>query len=163
MYNVLLLCFTGYLLVHLALYAMVFRRLSAFMREGVIFRYHAIPAVLLTVVAITSAVAMPTSDGVALAIFMVALQGLYSLSFLELWALSAGSYSLRLLQRVGTDGPSADLSDLEQLGAGKQQARFASLRQLGLLSREMHLTRRGQRVASVLNGLVRMLHLRPEE
>jgi hypothetical protein len=66
----------------------------------------------------------------------VMLHGIYSLSFLELWALADDSYSLAMMEIIdrggGATGP-ALMQSLEAIGTGKQTSRLDALRAIGLI------------------------------
>src|SRR5207248_3861685 len=88
----------AYVAAHFGLYALVLRRLPRFIEERVIFAYHAVSAVVLTVLApglwLVGVIDFATLVG------LVSLHGLYSMSFLELWSLSQGGYSLQILDLI---------------------------------------------------------------
>ncbi len=144
--------FTGaYLALHFLLYAAFLRNARFFNQEKSIFFYHFFSFAVLFILAAFVAAAEPGAFLMAGA--AVSLHGIYSLSFLELWALSDGGYSLRILDRVQHCGTSADLDSLQDLGASKIKYRLESLKRLGFLagnSGEWALTRRGRAAAAVL-------------
>jgi hypothetical protein len=148
----------GYLALHFGFYLAVFRRLEVGRREAGIFAYHAVSFALLaiatTVVGLRGLV--PLLPGLLLAL---GLHGCYSLSFLELWALTHRGYSLAMLSEAErTGGLGAEqIARMSGAGAVKRSVRTDSLQRLGLsLGRKgpVHLSRRGRAVAAVLAGVV---------
>ena len=89
-----------YLAAHLLLYVAVLRHLPAFRREQTIFAYHALSAVLVTASAVVVPLALGTGFDAEWFVAVVALHGIYSVSFLELWSLAEGGYSLQILERL---------------------------------------------------------------
>ena len=145
----------AYLSLHFLLYAFFLRNLRLFYGEKAIFLYHALSfgvfsaaATLLWVLRVKD----PRWAAIA-----VSLHGIYSLSFLEFWALSDGGYSLRILDRIDRNGPSADFDVLETLGASKKKYRLESLKRLKLIAsgpQGWKLTLRGTLVVGFLNFFV---------
>jgi hypothetical protein len=156
-----------YLACHLLLYATVLRTLAAFSRENVIFWYHLVSAVIVGSV-VTVAVATTRRWGdLAVAVGVLSLHGIYSMSFLELWALAQGGYSIGILEETGHVGPplesKTDVSILHQVGASKRQNRLDTLERLGLVSGQadlIALTPRGRLVTGALWIIARILNLR---
>jgi hypothetical protein len=148
------LWYVVYFAAHLLLYAVVLRRLPAFRREGVIFAYHALSAVAVT---LSVVVGWLVGQGFDLewAVAIVGLHGLYSVTFLELWSLAEGGYSLQILEGLaGAErrGEPADVEALRAIGAAKQGNRLAGLASIGLVRYEgsrVALTGIGRAVASV--------------
>jgi hypothetical protein len=139
-----------YLVLHFLLYAVALRHLRLFRREWGIFGYHAVSALVLVVVCATWLVVAPRPENFAIAGGALALHGLYSLSFLEVWALAEGGYSLAILARVAAlraAGAGVDLAALQRIGGAKKGARLSSVQRLGLVRR------RGERLE--LSGLGR--------
>lgn len=131
-----MLYFTIYLLLHFAIYAVVLRRRPLFHRELPIFLYHVLPASLAAIGAVGSIIAEPSVDLLLQAVWIVAIQGMYSLSFLELWALSQGGYSIHILSRHESsyrNGTLAEPTGLDQFGAAKKGDRLRGLRHLRLI------------------------------
>ena len=112
----------AYLSAHFLLYALVFRNLRFFYQEKNIFLYHAISFFSLSAAGAGLLVWEPAALGRVIA--AVSLHGIYSLSFLELWALSDGGYSLRILDQIDQPGAAADFKSLEVLGASKKKYRL---------------------------------------
>src|SRR5215210_578880 len=88
------------------------------------------------------------------AVAIVGLHGLYSVTFLELWSLAEGGYSLQILEGLaGAErrGEPADIEALRAIGAAKQGNRLAGLASIGLVRYEgsrVALTGPGRLVAS---------------
>ena len=146
---------TAYLSIHFLLYALVLRNRRFFYQEKNIFLYHAISFLGVSVAGAGLVVWEPAMLGRAIG--AVSLHGIYSLSFLELWALSDGGYSLRILDQMDQRGVAADFKSLEVLGASKKKYRLSSLERLGLLTPHpagWMLTSRGRAVAGFLSFFV---------
>jgi hypothetical protein len=158
--------FLGYLLAHLLVYVLLVRRLALFRREPAILLYHAAPAAAVAALAVGALVAAPGTDSLSRAALLLSLQGIYSLSFLELWSLAKGGYSLHILTHFVAAGGTAtptDLAPVCDLGAGKRAQRIASLLRLRLIERNggiFRLTRRGRNAAAVLGCIARLVNLR---
>ena len=87
---------------------------------------------------------------------VVMLHGIYSLSFLELWALADDSYSLAIMEiidRGGTAGDPALMQRLEAIGMCKQTSRLDALQAIGLFARSETARSRSRSPAG--RGLVR--------
>jgi hypothetical protein len=148
----------AYLAGHLALYFIVLRHTRAFSREASIFLYHLASAIGMTLVVLLAVLLAPSSSALdlATAIGIVALHGIYSMSFLELWSLSEGGYSLAIMAHVEgyrTRGLPVRLDGLHRIGRSKQANRIGGIAQLGLVRREREqivLTPVGRVVAVVL-------------
>ena len=146
----------GYLAVHLALYVAAFRFWPVFRTEGGIFLYHLVSALVVVVLTVSALIATPSIERVALCLGLVALHGIYSLSFLELWALSEGGYSLRILseieKRAGAT-PTSLTDRFAALSAQKKAGRLESLISLGLVQQNgplFQVTRKGAAIAKLL-------------
>lgn len=152
--------FGAYLALHFLVYALLLKRGLAFRREKVIFLYHFVPASATALAAIVFACLVAAPLAWAAAVLMIAVQGIYSLTFLELWALADGSYSLRILTGIIARGHSEsepELRELARLGAEKTQSRLAGLERLNLLEERagrFQLTWRGRIVAGLLQVVV---------
>ena len=125
-----LLFITAYLGLHFLLYAFFLRGLDAFYLEINILLYHLVS--FLTFFAYALFLMAAQSPDFKWGIAMLSLHGIYSLSFLELWALSDGCYSLRILDRIEASGTS-DLGFLEALGASKKRHRLGTLKRFRLV------------------------------
>jgi hypothetical protein len=152
--------FVAYLLLHFLLYATVFRHTNAIATEKGIFLYHVVPAVIWAVALVLLAVFAATST--AQIVLLGALHGIYSLTFLELWALADGGYSLAIMDCLDFRQDSDDdtiLAQLVLLGTAKQRGRVADLTRLGLVDvvdDHYRLTRSGRVAASAIAFIRRL-------
>jgi hypothetical protein len=152
----MLAIFAGYLGLHFGLYVAVLRHLAPFRRESIIFRYHALSALASAGVMGITVVCNRDQHGIE-AVIVVAVHGIYSLSFLELWSLAQGGYSLRILTDWEAAGRAPDWTGLQDIGAAKKGNRLASLQRLGLVQAHqgrLSLSRGGRIVAAFLAGVV---------
>ena len=144
-----------YFAAHLLLYVLVLRSLPAFRREGVIFAYHALSAVAVTLSVLLGPLVLGTPFSFEWAVAIIGIHGLYSTTFLELWSLAEGGYSLQILEhldRAERLGQPADVESLRAIGAAKQANRLAGLSSVGLVRQvggKVELTSAGRAVASV--------------
>jgi len=155
-----------YLAVHFFIYVLVLRWFSWSRREGIILLYHAAPAALASACGLIWAVMQPAGATLAEVAIVISLQGIYSLSFLELWSLTQGGYSLHILSRIcsagGTVSTSA-LASLQQAGAGKRATRLAGLLRLRLIRAHrdrFKLSWQGRLVSACLASIARCAHLK---
>ena len=99
-------------------------------------------------------IAAPGRGSLEALVGAASLAGIYSLSFLELWALADGGYSLRILEHVDSqDERREDFSRMHTLGEVKKNERIQSLVKLRLIHERngmFNLTRWGQVVGIVL-------------
>src|SRR5262250_2953125 len=93
-----------YLALHFLFYAIALRGIGLLQSERAIFLYHFISAAGVAVVASVMAAVNPRSESFLAVATTLALHGVYSLSFLELWSLSEGGYSLTILDHVDACG-----------------------------------------------------------
>lgn len=146
----------AYLSLHFLAYAILLRNQPFFFGEKNIFLYHFVSLILVLVISVIFGAL--DRGFLKWALGGVALHGIYSLSFLELWALSDGGYSLRILDRIDHAGASADFDSLRVLGASKKKYRLDSLKRLNLItprpSGEWTLTRLGRALAGFLGFFV---------
>ena len=154
-----LAAFASYLAAHFLAYLWL-RRLAALRTEKGIFLYHLVPALVMSAIALIAALENPAFGLAGLAALLAA-QGLYSLSFLELWTLAQGGYSLSIIAevvRAEAAGTPPDLAGLAAIGEAKQSDRVSALRAMGLVqdaSDRIELTPRGRAVAFALHALRR--------
>jgi hypothetical protein len=123
-----------YILAHLAAYVAFVRRSSWSKTERGIFLYHY--SSFLTFAATTMALCAFFGFRMGLWITLLAIHGIYSLTFLELWSLTQGSYSLQLLEAASKNGDLSHLrklSELRELGDSKIKQRLAALSGLHLI------------------------------
>jgi hypothetical protein len=159
------LWYAVYLAAHLLLYIVVLRHRPSFRREQTIFAYHALSAVGVTLVAILSPLVTGTGLDLEWIVVVVALHGIYSVSFLELWSLAEGGYSLQILERLDRaerQGQRVDLEELRAIGAAKQSNRLAGLSSVGLVRQQggrVELTGAGRIVGSLFALLAWLTHV----
>jgi hypothetical protein len=123
-----------YILAHFAVYIAFVRGSSWGKTERGIFLYHFCS--FLTFAATTMGLCAFSGFRMGLWITLLALHGIYSLTFLELWSLTQGSYSLQLLQAAAKNGDLSHLrrlSELRELGDSKIERRLAALSGLRLI------------------------------
>jgi hypothetical protein len=104
--------------------------------EKGIFLYHFISAVAVAGIVAIWALVLGGSEAWTWFVAVVMLHAIYSLSFLELWALADDSYSLAMMEiidRAETNTGPALMQRLETIGTGKQTSRLDALRSLGLI------------------------------
>jgi hypothetical protein len=132
----LLLCML-YLAGHAALYFLALRDRPALASESGIFCYHFASAFCMSVIFGIWAAA-GGSDAWTWFVGAVMLHGIYSLSFLELWALADDSFSLAIMQAIDRTGV-ASRDTLGQMlaatGTRKRTLRLDDLVRIGLLRR----------------------------
>jgi hypothetical protein len=153
-----------YLLCHFLLYRLVFRNSRWLAFEGPVFLFHVGSFALMMLVGGICLAAVP---GVRLPHVALALAChlIYSLSFLEAWALSDGSYSFATLEVLAAArAPQPIILDrLAGLASQKRAARLSGLVRGGQVSNvegECKLTARGLRTAALLDALARLCNLR---
>jgi len=158
----------GYLGLHLVAYLLVLRNVPAFTSERVIFLYHFVSAILVSAVAILLGWLGGSSDAWGSAIAIIALHGIYSVTFLEVWSLAEGSYSLQILtylRRLERHQASFDQTILWQVGAAKQGNRVDGLIKLGLVRRQrdlLVLTGSGRAIGAALTAIAWLANVRDE-
>lgn len=147
--------YLAYFAAHLLLYVVVLRQQPTFRREKVIFAYHALSAVGVTLAVLLEPLVLGTSYDLQWIVAIVGLHGIYSTSFLELWSLAEGGYSLQILEgldRAERRGEPADVEALRAIGVAKQGNRLAGLSSVGLVRQtggRVELTAAGRLLASV--------------
>ena len=123
-----------YILAHFAIYAAFVRGWSWSKTERGIFLYHICSFLIFA--AATMALCAFSGFRMGLWICLLAIHGIYSLSFLELWSLTQGSYSLQLLEAAAKNGDLSHLrtlDELRQVGDSKIEQRLAALFSLHLI------------------------------
>jgi hypothetical protein len=148
----------SYLVLHLSLYAFFLRDRPLFKRESGIAALHLISCGAVLFALVPLVLVRGDRLGIATILLAAGLHGIYSLSFLELWALSHRSYSLSILDRIYADGGASTLAALAAFGNSgsiKRAVRIDSLRRLGLVSDHggFTLTARGLFCATILKGV----------
>ena len=156
----LYLVFFFYLILHFLLYAFLLRYKRIFSSEKGIFNYHFVPSIVLLIILIN--LSYHSNSFTIYHVFsLMALQGIYSLTFLELWALADGGYSLAILDtldKVEDQDQGEVIDKLILLGTKKTQARVADLVQLGLvinINDGYQLTKLGRLFAVILIKIVK--------
>jgi hypothetical protein len=153
--------FFGYLVAHFALYAAVLRHRR--LTETGVFLYHLIPAALWLMMSSALCFVVP-SIGPADAVLVCSLHGIYSLTFLELWALADGGYSLAIMDCLESHSDLEEqkvLDKLELLGTAKKQSRLADLVRMGLVEDRLdgyQLTASGRPVAAFIATIAWLVH-----
>jgi hypothetical protein len=150
----------GWCLAHLLVYVLILRDRPAFYGEPQIFRYHLGSACTYSILALIPVLVFHASSrAVAVAGGLIALHGIYSISFLELWSLAQGSYSISVLhgvhQRPGVE-QALIVERFAALGESKKADRLTALLGFGLIFREgenCRLTAKGRRLALVFRLL----------
>ena len=155
-----------YLALHFFTYVFVLRKLEIFELEKSIFLYHVIPAFLFCCAVLFSLVANTSEQYIAVAVALICVHGIYSLTFLELWTLSQISFSREVLIHVAKHGSletAPPPRDLVQIGESKRSGRLDVMLRLRLIEQEddhFHLTRRGRLVGSALATIAWLANLR---
>ena len=127
----------GYCAAHFLAYVVLVRDTRWGRSERGIFLYHAGSFLLVFVSALSAAGLSVGSMPAAIVVSAVAVHGIYSLSFLEVWSLTQGSYSLSILDAVETaERNNADLpwERLLAIEADKRKDRITGLRRMGLVA-----------------------------
>jgi hypothetical protein len=152
------LCFI-YLLAHWVAYALVFRRLPAIQSEKGVFLFHFFSACFLPLAVFGFNFGLGLSFATLCAATALAAHGIYSLSFLELWALSDGSFSYMVLSAIERD-PAADerriVAELSAIADRKKGQRLRTLAGFQLIRLEddkVALTPRGVHVARAIRAI----------
>jgi hypothetical protein len=161
----LLVCTVVYLVLHFALYVVILRNLPAFGTERTIFLYHAVPALALVLVTAATVAIAQDSTTLAFGVLAISLQGLYSISFLEMWSLSDGGYSLQILEHLANTPGAFDASSMQEVGAGKRTDRLQAAIDLHLVEtdgRTLALTRVGRPIAGVFASILWVTNARLE-
>ena len=154
-----------YLPLHFAAYALFFRKHAFFRTEKGIFLLHFFSACVLPVAVFAFNVDLGMWFALLSGAASAAAHGIYSLTFLELWALADGSYSYVVLRAIDArQSPTADdvSTELGAVSDRKKAQRLSSLENLQLVKREgptVELTSRGRHVSALLNGLQRLANV----
>lgn len=142
--------------VHLLCYVVAFRNVGSFRKESVIFSYHLASFILLLVIAAGFFARAPYEEVLISAVGALALHGIYSMSFLELWSLSQISYSVAMLAAIEAE-PNLDIPGVKaafsHTGQDKKTARLAALEKLSLVrlsGTQVFLTSRAKPIAKGL-------------
>jgi hypothetical protein len=131
---------------HLGLFVVLRGRLGS--AEGAILKFHVGSFCIFA--GLCAQVFLIADDGSAtVAVGALAVHGIYSLSFLELWSLAEGGYSLQLLAALepGPASRSRVTSFVAEIGDAKRETRIRSLESGGLIAKsddQLTLTARGR-------------------
>jgi hypothetical protein len=130
-----------------------------------ILAYHGVAFVV--VLGVVIAAFADGAIGFAAVAGLLALQFIYSISFLELWSLAQGSYSLQMLMQVSQQGSMTrdDVVDAcETIGAEKKRHRLDNLLTFGLATKSadghIELSTIGAVVANLLRIIMRFTAIR---
>lgn len=141
----------AYFALQFFLYFFLSKVFNYFTTERSIFLYHLASASFFTAVIGFWAATATSPDSWVWFTTAMMLHGIYSLSFLELWALADDSYSLAILAAIERTGSASEadlIGKLSAIGARKQRSRVNDLAGLGLIrgtaSGEMLLTIAGR-------------------
>jgi hypothetical protein len=159
------LLLVGFISGHLLAYFAVLRHLRVFTAERTILAYHVVAfAIVLVLVLVAFA---NGTIGFAALCGLLALQFVYSISFLELWSLAQGSYSLQILSRVSRKGSVSReeiLATCEKIGAGKKRHRLDNLLTYKLAARSadgrLELSMLGAMLVRSLGAIMRLSTIR---
>jgi hypothetical protein len=161
----ILLTILAYLGAHFLAYAIWLRKVPLFSTERGIFLYHACSVVLLMCGLLVWYALFSDALVLANVVLACSVHGVYSMSFLELWALCDGGYSLLILDAMSR-GPALPrekvLEELSELGTIKTQSRVTDLVRLGFIrtDRGVHsLTPKGRLAARLLSSIVRLANV----
>lgn len=151
-----------YLALHFSIYAFCLRFHEAFAQEKIIFLYHFFSCVIIGLLLLGCFFLLPFREALILTICMAGLHGIYSISFLELWALSQDCYSLRILFDLRKKDASEETADSNFLkrqcfGKMKIEQRIQNLQHLGLITAvaELYqLTYRGLIAARLFKAII---------
>jgi hypothetical protein len=159
------LVLAGFITAHLLLYLALLRYLKVFAGERTIVAYHALAFAIVFAVVI-AAFARGTLGFAALS-GLLALQFIYSISFLELWSLAQGSYSLQILLRISQHASSSReeiLATCEAIGAEKKRHRLDNLLTFKLAARSadgcIELSTLGAMLVRSLRAIMRFTAIR---
>jgi hypothetical protein len=128
--------------------------------------YHFASAVLFSLLILAASAGSFNYERIAISTGLVAVHGIYSLSFLELWSLAQGSYSISILTGVPSHGSlrrSELIRVLARIGDAKKGDRLTVLSKSSLVQRDgqrWRLSPRGRVLASMLNALLWLAAIR---
>jgi hypothetical protein len=150
----------SYLAAHVVLYFSVLRNLRFFQSELGIFLYHLGSVTVLTVAALAIALVHFSDAALAVAIGLIAIHCIYSISFLELWSLAEGSYSMSIITGIAAKGKvsrNALIDAFASIGDAKKANRLSVLSQTSLAQRKgsyWQISARGRLLAHALDLLI---------
>jgi hypothetical protein len=150
----------SYLAAHVLLYFSVLRNRRFFQSELGIFLYHLVSVTVLMVAALVIALVHFSDAALAVAIGLIAIHCIYSISFLELWSLAEGSYSMSIVTGIAAKGRvsrKALIDAFAGIGDVKKATRLSVLSKMSLAQRKevhWHLSARGRLLAYALDLLI---------
>jgi hypothetical protein len=155
----------GFMVAHLMIYFAGLRPFDSFKREFLITAYHGVGFAI--VFAVTSILLAAGMIGFAAWCGLIALQFIYSVTFLAAWSLAQGSYSLQILVRVSQRGSLSReqiLAACEAIGAEKKHHRLQNLLIVKLVvssdDSELKLSSGGEVIVILLRAIVFLVTLR---
>lgn len=143
--------------VNFLLFVTVFRYRTSYKSESAILNLHIRSVGLLFFIGLLLFSINPGGEYVIAVFTGLMIHGIYSLTFLEFWALSQGSFSLEALKKISHGQFNAEIvQQLINQGDEKLQSRIAGLEKSGwlrLTHSEYHLTRKGYALAFFLKSI----------
>lgn len=143
------LCQLLFIIVHFLLYLLFFCHFSFFKREKGMLIFHVVPFFICFIMAVVGW-QINAFEGVFILGFL-ALQLIYSMTFLEIWSLSQGSYSLQILLQVAQSplcSKSSLIDTTRHIGDEKKRTRLAYLISMGYIKennpRGLQITYKGR-------------------
>jgi hypothetical protein len=121
-----------YLICHFLFYVLYGRTLARLRTEMGIFMFHFSSFCIISVISCFFLYISDINIFLTTLLAVLALHGIYSLTFLEFWSLSQGGYSISILRLSPINNTS--IKRLEDIGDDKVKYRFASLSRLGLVN-----------------------------
>jgi hypothetical protein len=150
--------------LHFLLYAGILRHRPLFQTERGIFFYHFFSVLLMSMIVVTIGLGFRNEVMFAAALGQIAMHGVYSVSFLELWSLSQGSYSLSIMGGTGEEVSYAKLVDaFSMVGNQKKEGRVVGLTSFRLVcldGKQWRLTSAGRLLANILAGILWLANIR---
>jgi hypothetical protein len=149
----------AYVCLHFFVYVLVLRHRPILRTEKGVFFYHSLSFVSILLIGLVLFAVAPGANTFSQAVGIAALHGIYSLTFLEVWALSEGGYSLRVLKAVFSApgiGKAEIVERFTGLSERKKAGRLSALEGLRLVvcrDGTYRPTRTGWFVASFLAAL----------
>lgn len=140
--------------INFLFYTFVLRHRKFYQEESTIFLFQIKSISILSIIGILCFLAYPTSGLLTGLIGSIFTHAIYSLLFLELWALSQGSFSLEVLKHIDSNGYDLDSQlVLIKFGNHKLSSRIINLREGRLIflnEGNWKLTRKGRAVYTLL-------------
>ena len=148
-----------WVVVHFLAYAFLLRFTQAFGRERNIFAYHMSSFLTLGCGSIIAGLLIGLAQAGDAIITVLSLHGIYSMSFLSLWASAEGGFSLNIMKEVGKKPfARSELIDLfVKIGDHKRRDRLGNLGRMGFIRKNgthFEIAPKGRKIAHIL----RILH-----